>query len=321
MRSVEELTGALRAFQESRVLLTALELDAFTSVGSGATAEEAAARSGCDARAFAMLLNALVALGAMEKYGATFRNTPVTAGWLAGPASARLGLLHIAGLWKTWSTLTDAVRAGTAVEVPGVEKTDSGWTRAFIAAMHQRAARDAAALVAAVGNTGASRLLDVGGGSGAYSIALCSANPELTAVVLDQPHVTALAREYIAAAGLGARIGTQDGDLRADEFGTGYDLVLVSAICHMLGEEENRDLLKRCARALKPGGRVVVRDFILDETRTAPPQAALFSLNMLVGTRNGASYTEAEYTAWLREAGCHAVARPDAAGDLIIGTV
>lgn len=317
MRSVEELTTTMRAFQESRVLLTALELDLFTAVGDGATAEEAAARTACDARALAMLLNALVALGAMQKEGAVFRNTPVTGNWLNGPDSARLGLLHIAGLWKTWSTLTDAVRTGTSVHHPGVEKTDPEWTRAFIAAMHQRAARDAQALVDALSPTGPARLLDVGGGSGAYSIALAQANPELTAVVLDQPHVTSLTRGYIESAGLSARITTQDGDLRSDGFGQGYDLVLVSAICHMLGEEENADLLIRCGKALKPGGRIVVRDFILEEDRTAPPQAVLFSLNMLVGTRSGASYAQSEYEAWLRNAGCGEVRRP--APDLLVG--
>ncbi len=319
MRSVEELTADMRAFQESRVLLTALELDAFTAVGDGATADQAAARTGCDARALAMLLNALVALGAMQKEGALYRTTPVTAGWLCGPQSARLGLLHIAGLWRTWSTLTNAVRTGTAVRAPGVEKADEEWTRAFIAAMHQRAARDSGELVEAVGRTGACRLLDVGGGSGAYSIALAQANPDLTAIVLDQPHVTGLARDYIAVAGLSARIATQDGDLRADHFGQGFDVVLVSAICHMLGEEENRDLLIRCGRALKPGGRIVVRDFILDEDRTFPPQAVLFSLNMLVGTSGGASYTQAEYDAWLRAAGCGEVVRPKPQGDVLIG--
>jgi SAM-dependent methyltransferase len=93
------------------------------------------------------------------------------------------------------------------------------------------------------------------------------------------------------------------GDLRTDDFGEGFDLVLVSAICHMLSPAENRDLLRRCYRALAPLGRVVIQDFILEEDKTAPKMAALFSLNMLVGTEGGASYNESEYAAWLGEAG------------------
>jgi cyclopropane fatty-acyl-phospholipid synthase-like methyltransferase len=91
--------------------------------------------------------------------------------------------------------------------------------------------------------------------------------------------------------------------LRSDQLGVGYDLVLVSAICHMLGVDENKDLLKRCFQALAPSGRLVIQDFILEPDKTAPKSAALFALNMLVGTRGGSTYTEAEYAAWLTEAG------------------
>jgi cyclopropane fatty-acyl-phospholipid synthase-like methyltransferase len=91
--------------------------------------------------------------------------------------------------------------------------------------------------------------------------------------------------------------------LRVDQLGEGYDLVLVSAICHMLGVAENKDLLMRCFQALAPEGRVVIQDFILEPDKTAPKSAALFAINMLVGTEGGSTYTEAEYAAWLAEAG------------------
>ena len=86
-------------------------------------------------------------------------------------------------------------------------------------------------------------------------------------------------------------------------FGTGYDLVLVSNICHMLSPEQNRDLLLRCGNALEPGGRVVIQDFILDEDRAGPSAAALFAINMLVATEKGSSYSDRDYTEWLAEAG------------------
>jgi cyclopropane fatty-acyl-phospholipid synthase-like methyltransferase len=102
--------------------------------------------------------------------------------------------------------------------------------------------------------------------------------------------------------------------LRTDEFGGGYDLVLISAICHMLGVKENRDLLARVHRALAPGGRVAIQDFLLRPDKAGPRAGALFSLNMLVNTRGGASYSEEEYTAWLREAGFGEVRRVPLAG-------
>jgi cyclopropane fatty-acyl-phospholipid synthase-like methyltransferase len=157
-------------------------------------------------------------------------------------------------------------------------------------------------------------MLDVGGGSGAYAIAFAKANPQLRVEVFDQPAVLAIARRHIREAGLEERISMRAGDLRTDEFGGGYDLVLISAICHMLGAEENRNLLERANRALVEGGRVAIQDFLLRADKTGPRAGALFSLNMLVNTQGGASYSEDEYTAWLREAGFGEVRRVSLAG-------
>jgi cyclopropane fatty-acyl-phospholipid synthase-like methyltransferase len=146
-------------------------------------------------------------------------------------------------------------------------------------------------------------MLDVGGGSGAYSIAFAKANPVLTADILDLASVAPIAQRHIQEEGVTDRVSTRVGDLRSDPLGSGYDLILVSAICHMLSEEENRDLFERCHAALVAGGRIAVQDFILEPDKTAPAWGALFALNMLVGTRGGSSYSEAEYTDWLNGAG------------------
>ena len=149
-------------------------------------------------------------------------------------------------------------------------------------------------------------MLDVGGGSGAYSIAFAQANPTLRAEILDLAGVAPIASRHIRAAGLEDRIQVRIGDLRTAELlasGTSYDLVFISAICHMLSPDENLDLLRRSLLALAPGGRVVIQDFILEPDKTAPRFAALFALNMLVGTRAGSSYSEPEYAQWLSAAG------------------
>jgi SAM-dependent methyltransferase len=122
-------------------------------------------------------------------------------------------------------------------------------------------------------------------------------------VVLDQPDVLPLATRYAAEAGVADRVAVRSADLETDEFGADHDLARLSAICHMYGPGENADLIRRAARALAPGGRVIVHDFILDADRTTPPAGALFALNMLVNTRTGANYTEAEYFGWMRAAG------------------
>ena len=307
----DELAQSIRGFQESRVILTALELDLFSAIGSGATAAQAAATAGTEARATEMLLHALASLDLVRKEGAVFHNSPVAARFLAAssPDSARMAMLHTAGLWHRWSGLTECVRTGTAT--PDERSMES--TEAFIAAMHNNA-RQRAAQLAQAAAAGANRMLDVGGGSGAYAIAFAQANAKLRAEVFDQPAVLAIAERHIREAGLEGRISTRVGDLRTDEFGGGYDLVLISAICHMLGVEENRDLLARVYRALAPGGRVAIQDFLLRADKTGPRAGALFSLNMLVNTRGGASYSEEEYTGWLREAGFGEVRRVALAG-------
>jgi (2Fe-2S) ferredoxin/precorrin-6B methylase 2 len=301
----DDLNLTLRAFMESRVLLTALELDVFTAVGAGATAVEVAAKASTHVRATEMLLNALVSMGMLAKQQGVFHTTPVTARFFAEGSKddARPGLLHTAQLWHRWSNLTDSVRAGTAVGFEEMADRGDEWTGPFIAAMHRNASERAPLVVKAVGTTANERMLDVGGGSAAYSIAFAKANENLHSMVLDLPTVLPIAQRHINAAGLASRIETRPGDLRRHPLGTGFTLILVSAICHMLSPEENQDLLRRCFDALEPKGRVVVQDFILEADKTAPKQAALFAINMLVGTPAGSTYSYDEYMAWLQNAG------------------
>ncbi len=316
---------SFRAFQESRLLLTALELDIFTAVGGGASAAEVAATCRTDPRATERLLNALVALDLLHKQSGVFENGPLAARLLAAgsPEDARAALKHQVSLWRTWSTLTEAVRVGGAVmHEQMVDRSADDWTEPFIAAMHRSASARAPEVVRAVGAEGVRRVIDIGGGSAAYSIAFAQANPDLEAEVFDLATVVPIAQRHIAGAGLAGRVTARVGDLRQDAFGAGYDLALLSSICHMLGPDENRDLFVRVQRALAPEGRLVISDFILAPDGTAPRQAALFAINMLVGTPAGSTYTEAEYREWLTGAGFLDVRRVSISGpaELMIGT-
>ena len=141
------------------------------------------------------------------------------------------------------------------------------------------------------------------------SIAFAAANPELHAGSHRPDHVTPGLPNGVSRRPAFPNAWTRAGDLRRDDYGSGYDLVFVSAICHMLGPVENLDMLRKCFAALAPGGRVVIQDFILEKDKTTPLNAAMFSLNMLVGTERGSSYSEEEYADWLREAGFGEVRR------------
>ncbi|MGA2444184.1 MAG: methyltransferase [Opitutaceae bacterium] len=321
----DELMGMIRGYQESRILLTAIELDVFTAVerrAGQATATGVAAELQTDARATGKLLNALVALGLLTKQANAFANAPAARRFfVAGtPDDARMALRHNLSLWATWSTLTQCVREGHVVRNREMQDRDDDWTTPFIAAMHRNAALRAPLMVQAVGAEGICHLLDVGGGSGAYSIAFARANPALRAEVFDLATVVPLATKHIAEAGLGDRVGTRVGDLRKDALGSGYDLVLLSAICHMLDPNENRDLMRRAFQALVPGGRIVIQDHIMNADKTSPRAGALFAINMLVGTAGGSTYSEDEYAQWLREAGFAQVRRLPLPGpnDLVI---
>jgi (2Fe-2S) ferredoxin/SAM-dependent methyltransferase len=318
----DDLQQAVNAFRESRVLLTAIELDVFTTVGTGATAETVADKLGTNRRATETLLNALAALDVLEKHDGTFTNAPAAARYLmaGGAHDSRAAIMHTVHLWPRWSTLTACVRAGTAVTRGQVDERPDEWTEAFIAAMHKNATLRAPQVVRAVGVDGVHRVLDLGGGSGAYSIAFAQAGDDISAVVLDLASVVPIAQRHVDAAGLTGRVATRVGDLHDDEYGTGYDLVFISAICHMNGPEENRAMLAKAFAALAPSGRVVIQDFILNPDKTGPKTGALFALNMLVGTRAGSSYNEQEYSAWLAGVGFEDARRVHLPGptDLVI---
>jgi predicted O-methyltransferase YrrM/DNA-binding CsgD family transcriptional regulator len=316
----EEFLQSVRAWQDSRIVLTAVELDVFSAVRDGATSPEVARQLRLDGRAVDILLHALTALGLLEKQGEVFRNGPLADRHLRAdaPDDLRAALRHSAALWHRWSRLSEVVRTGQPAPR---EEHDPDDTESFVAAMHMNASARAPRMVAALDLSGARRALDLGGGSGAHAIALARAVPGLRVEVVDVPDVLPLTRRYIAEAGLEDRVFAREGDLRAGEYGEGYDLALLSAVCHMLGRDENADLIRRAARALGPQGQLVVHDHILDPDRASPRAAAVFAVNMLVNTRAGASYAEADYVAWMRAAGLADVRRValDGPTALIVG--
>jgi SAM-dependent methyltransferase len=292
-------------FQSSRVLLTAVELRVFSLIGeAGLTSEELAGRASCDPRAMDRLLNALSAIGLLEKRGGRFWTTPDSRRHLDDGSPEFVGALgHTASMWHSWSGLTDAVREGRPALRSAINDRGEGWLKPFIAAMHYRAAQQAPAVAAMLDLDRVGRVLDVGGGSGAFAMAFAERSPGLVAVVFDLPGVLPLTRDYITAAGLESRVTTAVGDYLVDPLPHGFDLVFLSAVVHSNSPQQNAELLKSCAAALNPGGRVAVVDWVMDEDRVRPLAGAFFALNMLVATDHGDTFTEAEIRGWMDGAG------------------
>jgi SAM-dependent methyltransferase len=308
-------------FQSSRVLLTAVELRVFSLTGDGGlTSADVAGRAGSHPRATDRLLNALCAMRLLVKRDGRFWNTPEARRYLDdGSPEFAAGLAHTASMWHGWSGLTDAVREGRPALRAAINERGDGWLKPFIAAMHYRAAHQAPEVAALLGLDGVGRVLDVGGGSGAFAMAFAAKAPGLVAVVFDLPNVLPLTRGYVADAGLSSRVTTSAGDYLADPLPKGFDLVFLSAVIHSNSPEQNAALLASCAAAVNPGGRVAVVDWVMDDDRVTPSVGAFFALNMLVATDRGDTFTEDEIRGWMNAAGLAPGPRIDTGSGTSIG--
>lgn len=302
----EMILGLAREFMESRILLTGAELNLFTLLTSDPlSAEELTARIGADLRGLTVLLDALSAMGLLAKQAGKYHCPPPISSFLSAenPNSILPMILHMAHLWERWAGLTRIVKGVRDREKPAAPFQDVEKLRAFIGAMHAIAAPLAPRIVAAVGPGASRTLLDVGGGSGTYTIAFLQAVPEMNATLFDRPGVIEMARERLREAGILPRVKLVSGDFYRDEFTPGHDLAFVSAIIHQNSPEQNLDLFGKIFRALVPGGRIVIRDHVMASDRTCPKDGALFAVNMLVGTTGGNTYTYDEIQYGLTHAG------------------
>jgi predicted O-methyltransferase YrrM len=290
-------------FQECRILLTAAELDLFTLLAPAPLGvEEIAARLNARGRGLTILLDALAGIGLLSKRDGRYHCEPEVAAYLASdtPDTVLPLVRHSASQWRRWSELTDIVR-GTVQ--PGTAMRTPEDLRAFIEAMDVVSRPLASSVVAAVNPGSAKSLLDVGGGPGSYTAAFLNAAPEMNATLFDQPDVIEIARQRLDAAGLLERVTLVAGDFYREELPAGHDLALMSAIIHQNSLEQNLALYGKVFRALLPGGRVIIRDHVMQPERTRPRRGAVFAVNMLVSTAGGDCYTFDEVRDGLTQAG------------------
>ncbi|GAB2620591.1 methyltransferase [Streptomyces capparidis] len=302
------------AFWSFRALVSAHELGLFDrlSATGGATAPELAREWGTDMRPTQILLTACTALELLVKDGDRYRNSEMAETYLVPDKPYYFGgwlmmsekLIHPASL-----KLLDAVRTNSPVMTADDERQSpfadpDERTRTLVwDGMHALSSFTARALSQVADFSGVRRLLDVGGGSGAYGIELCRRHPGLRTTVYDIAPACAVAQKKAAEAGLTERIDVHTGDFFRDaELPRGHDAVLLSLVLHSWAEEQDLEILRKCHRALPSGGRVFISELLLDDELTGPIQPALMSLNMLTHTR-GRSYSGAEYTRWLTGTG------------------
>jgi SAM-dependent methyltransferase len=299
------------SFQKSRILLSGFELDIFTNIGeSGTTGNDIADKLHLDEHACERLLNALVSLGFLTKQDYLFLNTPESFAFLSKKSPDYLGgLMHTNHLWNTWSNLTKVVKTGISAHSSEINERGEEWLFAFINAMHDRAKKQAPEQLANIDLSGINSVLDIGGGSGAYSMEFVTKKPDIDATVFDLPNVLPITKRIIQKEGFSGRIKIQSGDYTTDDLPTGFDLVFLSAIIHSNSLDINKDLIKKCFDSLNENGKIIIQDWIMNNDRTQPTFGAIFAINMLVGTEAGDCFTEQEVTEMLNAAGFKNISR------------
>lgn len=301
----EEIRTMAMGFQSSRILLSAIDLELFTIVGNHAlSAGQIAAKAGTNERATDRLLNALCNLGFLSKENGLFMNAPDSLKYLVRTSPEYMGgLAHMSGMFYKWSGMTEAVKAGKSVEMAGSGQRGVLNLEAFIGAMHYRAKDTALQLVKGIPLDNVRNLLDVGGGSGVFSMAFCELNPNIYATVVDLPAVIPITRRYITDSKYSERIISLPLNYLTEPVPGRWDIIFLSAIVHMHSNETNAMLMKTFAGNLNPGGSIVIHDFVMSSDRLKPESGAFFALNMLCGTEEGDTFTREEMEKWLTDAG------------------
>jgi SAM-dependent methyltransferase len=309
--SPDKLLRVSGYYWQSFTLHAAIKLGIFTMVGSEElTAADIAQRLNAKERGVVLLLNALAAMNLLVKRGDRYSNTPSGTSFLSKNSPEYIGyiIMHHHHLALSWLKLDEAVRTGGPMRLRS-SGSDEDARESFLMGMFNIAMNLAPRLVNTIDISGRRHLLDLGGGPGTYAIHFCLNNPQLRATVYDLPGTRPYALKTIEKFGLTKRIDFVAGDYLKENIPGVYDVAWLSQILHAEGPDECRKIIEKAASALEPGGVLMVHEFVLDDTMDGPLQPALFSLNMLLGTANGRSYSEREIMEMLARAGAKEIKR------------
>lgn len=305
------LTQLAFGYWNAQPLYVLAELRAFDALAGGPRrADDLAAELKADPRALEGLLNAGVALGLLRKTDEGYANSEQAKRFLVtGSPESLIHWVRVMGRWtEPWAHLSQAIRTGKPVESQALRLgADPAYVEDFILGMHEYARRTSADLARAVDLSGAARLIDVGGGAGTYAIALAQANPALRVTLLDLAPVLPFARRVVGESGLDGRIDFGPVDYQRDGFGSGADAILFSNVLHQESPEVCRSMLGRGIAALVRGGRVLVHGHFLDESKTGPLFSTLHNLSAYALWDGGRSYSVADMTHLMHEAGLSSV--------------
>lgn len=309
----QTLLGLSNSYWQVCVLHAAVKLDLFSILdGKSMQVWQLANKIGADRDGLERLLTPLVAMELLLKEKERFSCTRSAAIFLSRQSPLYLGhiIQHHRQLMASWAHLDEAVKSGGPVRRP-YAGDDPEWRSNFLLGMDELAMLIAPKLVGKIDLSGRRRLLDLGGGPGTWAIQFCKKNPQLQATVFDLPTSRPFAEETIDRFDMQQRITFETGDFLREHLTGGYDVAWLSHILHGEGPQEVSTILDKVAAVLKPGGLLLIHDFVLDDDGSGPLFPALFSLNMLLGTADGRSYSGSELFEMLRAAGFEDAQRLD----------
>lgn len=303
------------SYWQTCALHTGVKLDLFTLLDDQTlTAETLAAKASLNADALKRLLNALAAMRLLEKTGDTYRNTDAACRFLSKKSRQYTGYLikHHHALMDSWVRMAESIASGSP------NRKRASFTEedreSFLMGMFNTAMFTAPLVAEALDLGGRKALLDIGGGPGTFAIHFCRKNPQLKATVYDLPTTRPFAEKTIAAFDLSDRIAFEPGNYVEAALSGRYDVAWLSHILHAEGPDNCLKVLEKAAGVLVPGGMVAIHEFILNDSLDGPLFPALFSINMLLGTASGRSYSEGQLAEMMRRAGFRDIARLPYAG-------
>jgi predicted O-methyltransferase YrrM len=297
-----ELSGS---YWQTCTLHAGVKLDIFTSIGNRQLTSERIARNlKGNARGIATLLNALTAMKLLDKKEGKYSNTIESKTFLSKESPRYVGhiIMHHHHLVASWAELDRVVKTGNPVGNRASHSVEER-RESFLLGMFNMAMNLAPRLVTQIDLSNRYRLLDLGGGPGTYAIHFCLNNPRLKATVFDLPTTRPLAQNTVKKFNLADRIEFFEGNYLQDDIPGFYDAVWLSHILHAEGPEDCRKIIRKAVSALEQGGMIMIHDFILNDESDGPLFPTLFSLNMLLNTPEGRSYSERQITDMLAEAG------------------
>ena len=304
-----QLMQMTTGYWRSQVLFASSELGIFDALVAGPlTAADVAARCATSPEHTERLLNGCVACDLLEKHDRHYSNGRLASLHLTtnGAQSLAHWVRFMGDCYRPWSGLAGAIREGRPV-ADGFDQIARGtdYTRHIILAMHEYALGPGRAIVESLDLTGRTRMLDVGGGPGTYAILLAQRFPQLAAEVLDLAPVLEITRELIEQFDMPKRVSTRVGNYLTDDFGSGYDVILLSNMLHQESPETCETLLRKAYAALADDGLLVIQLAFLNAEKDAPVWGVLQSLQLAVLYPHGRAYSFDEVLAMLPPAGFH----------------